>query len=276
VAGAGIGAIAGGLLFGPIGFLLGGLFGGAIGRQVTKSGLEDDIKRTEEEIRRLTELIQNAKTDIINALGISVNDFASGLASAFKAANVDEFAKRLGQSVRDQIRQAMVQVFIAQVLERQITELAEMVQAAFLEGAPLDIEAIDAQIDSIVDISKQLYERFDELGLTVEETDKAMRGLSYNIPRIFKVNLERFRVADVTDLPSLASEGYITRSGLAMVHAGEVVARAERFGGDINVTVHIHGDGWDSDRLRATIRREVSNVVRDSMSARYGLAGVGV
>src|SRR5690606_11895449 len=153
----------------------------------------------------------------------------------------------------------------------------KIVQDAFLEGAPLDMEAINEQISSIVEVSKELYERFDELGLTVEETNKAMRGMSYNIPRIFRINLERFRVADYTNLPSLSNEGYITRSGLAMVHAGEIVARAERFGGgDINVTVHIHGDGWDSERLRATIRREVSNAVRDSLSARYGIAGVGV
>src|SRR5690606_4484193 len=98
-----------------------------------------------------------------------------------------------------------------------------------------------------------------------------------NIPRIFRVNLERWRVADVRELPSLADEGDITRSGLAMVHEGEIVAKAERFGGrGIRVTVNVYGGGWDGAGLRATMRREVSNAVRDSMSARYGLAGVGV
>lgn len=260
-----------------VGALIGGLSGGSAARAHAKRNYADEIAEAEEEIRRLEGLIENARVKLIDALGIAADNFANSISSAFREANPDQFAERLGQSVRDQIRQAMVQVFIVDVLEPQITELAKIVQDAFLEGAPLDMEAINEQISSIAEVSKKLYEQFDELGLTVEETTKAMRGMSYNIPRIFRINLERFRVADYTNLPSLSNEGYITRSGLAMVHKGEIVARAERFtGGDINVAVHIHGDGWDSDRLRMTIRREVSNAVRDSLSARYGIAGVGV
>lgn len=256
---------------------MGGIFGGSAGQKAAEKSLESEIKRTEEEIRRLTELIHNAKTDIINALGISMDDFARGIAAAFRAPDIDSFAQELGKSVREQIRNAMVQVFIAQILEPQIKALAEMVQAAFLEGKPLNMEVLDEHIANIVEISRELYERFDELGLVTDETSEKLRGMSYNIPRIFRVNLERWRVADARELPSLADEGYITRSGLAMVHEGEIVAKAERFGSrDIHVTVNVYGDGWDSERLRSTIRREVTNAIRDSMAARYGIAPVGV
>src|SRR5690606_33726421 len=216
--GAGVGFLLGG--FG--GLLIGGLIGGGASRSQAKKKYADEIAAVEEEIRRLEGLIENARVKLIDALGIAADNFANSISTAFREANPDQFAERLGQLVRDQIRQAMVQAFIVDVLEPQITELAKIVQDAFLEGAPLDMEAINEQISSIVEVSKELYERFDELGLTVEETNKAMRGMSYNIPRIFRINLERFRVADYTNLPSLSSEGYITRSGLAMVHAGEI------------------------------------------------------
>ena len=70
-----------------------------------------------------------------------------------------------------------------------------MVQDAFLSGAPLDMAAIDAQIESIVDVSAQLYDRFEELGLTVERTNEAMSRFVRNIPSGYRVEQALFEVS---------------------------------------------------------------------------------
>lgn len=227
--GAGLG-VAIGSLFGPLGMLFGGLLGGAAGRSVTKSSLEPQIKATEDEIRRLTQLIQDAKTDLIDALGISADNFARGIAGAFGAADVDAFGEQLGKSIRDQIRNAMVQVFIAQILEPQLTQLAEVVQAAFLEGTELDMDALDEQIKAITDTAGQLYERFDELGLTVEDTTESLRGMSRNIPSGFRVAQARFEAT--SGVPHLADGGVVVRPTLAVIgeRGPEAVVPLDRYG----------------------------------------------
>src|SRR5690606_25892928 len=147
--GAAAGAILGFLVGGPIGAAIGGILGGAAGRASAERDLRPQIEATERQIRELEAQIQGAVTDLIQALGIAADDFAAGIAAAFQEADISGFSERLRESVRDTIRQAMIQAFVAQVLEPQITALAEMVQDAFLRGAPLDMAAIDAQIESI-------------------------------------------------------------------------------------------------------------------------------
>src|SRR5690606_11416825 len=156
--GAAVGGLLGWLIGGPLGAAIGVLFGGGASNVAAQRDLGPQIEATERQIRELEAQIQGAVTDLINALGIAADDFASGIAAAFQEADITGFSERLRESVRDTLRQAMIQAFVAQVLEPQITALAEMVQDAFLRGAPLDMEAIDAQIESIVDISAQLYD----------------------------------------------------------------------------------------------------------------------
>jgi len=150
-----------GTLFGG---LLGGLFGGSSAKKKAEQDYGPQIRAAEEKIRELEAQIEGAVTDLINALGIAADNFASGIAAAFREADISGFSERLRESVRDTIRQAMIQAFVAQVLEPQIMALAEMVQDAFLRGAPLDMAAIDAQIESIVRVSEQLYDRFEDWG----------------------------------------------------------------------------------------------------------------
>src|SRR5690606_10216567 len=172
--GAAVGALLGWLLGGPLGAAIGALLGGGVSNVVAQRDLRPQIEATERQIRELEAQIQGAITDLIQALGIAADDFAAGIAAAFREADISGFSERLRESVRDTIRQALIQAFVAQVLEPQITALAEMVQDAFLRGAPLDMAAIDAQIESIVRVSEQLYDRFEELGLTVERANEAM------------------------------------------------------------------------------------------------------
>src|SRR5690606_12277568 len=156
--GAAVGALLGGLLGGPLGAAIGALLGGGVSNAVAQRDLGPQIEATERQIRELEAQIQGAITDLIQALGIAADGFAGGIAAAFQEADITGFSERLRESVRDTIRQALIQAFVAQILEPQITALAEMVQAAFLRGAPLDMATIDAQIESIVDVSAQLYD----------------------------------------------------------------------------------------------------------------------
>jgi len=154
----------------------------------------------------------------------------------------------------------MVQAFVAQVLEPQITALAEMVQDAFLRGAPLDMAAIDAQIESIVDVSAQLYDRFEQLGLTVERANEAMSRFVRNIPSGYRVERALFEVSPPR-IPALATGGIVTRPTLALVgEAGpEAVVPLDR-GGIGGVYIHIERmevqDGrYFGRRLNEELRR---------------------
>ena len=258
--GAAAGGLLGWLVGGPVGAAIGILLGGAGGRASAERDLGPQIEATERQIRELEAQIQGAVTDLINALGIAADDFAAGIAAAFQEADITDFGERLRESVRDSIRQAMIQAFVAQVLEPQITALAEMVQDAFLSGAPLDMEAIDAQIESIVDVSAQLYDRFEELGLTVERTNEAMGRFVRNIPSGYRVEQALFEVSPPR-VPAMASGGIVTRPTLALVgEAGPeaVVPLDGRGFGTVNITVQRMEvqDGTDfGRRLDEELRR---------------------
>src|SRR5690606_12109725 len=149
--------------------------------------------------------------------------------------------------------------FVAQVLEPQITALAEMVQDAFLRGAPLDMAAIDAQIESIVDVSAQRYDRFEQLGLTVERTNEAMSRFVRNIPQGYRVERTLFEVSPPR-VPAMASGGIVTRPTLTLIgEAGpEAVVPLDRGIGGVHV--HIERmevqDGRDfGRRLDEELRR---------------------
>src|SRR5690606_2700759 len=118
--GALIGAAIGWIIGGPIGGLLGGIFGGSSARRSAEEELRPQIEATERQIRELEAQIQGAVTDLIQALGIAADDFAAGIVAAFQEADITGFSERLRESVRDTIRQALIQAFVAQVLEPQI------------------------------------------------------------------------------------------------------------------------------------------------------------
>src|SRR5690606_20848027 len=115
--GAAVGGLLGFLVGGPIGAAIGGILGGAGGRAGAERDLRSQIEATEQQIRELEAQIQGAVTDLIQALSIAADDFAAGIASAFQEADITGFSERLRESVRDTIRQAMIQAFVAQVLE---------------------------------------------------------------------------------------------------------------------------------------------------------------
>lgn len=271
-----VGAVGGGLLGfifgGPIGAALGFLAGGAGSRAAAKKDLQPQIDATEAAIRELEQQIEGAVTDLINALGIAADHFASGIVSAFREADITGFSERLRESVRDTIRQAMIQAFVAQVLEPQITQLAEMVQDAFLRGAPLDMLAIDEQIQSIVDVSADLYDRFEELGLTVERTNQAMGEFVRNVPRLFKTALVRGQIASAVPL---ANGGIVTRPTLAMVgeRGPEIVIPLDRSEGAGQTVVHvtINGDVYGVDDLDRRVRRSVGEALRQQSQVRWGV-----
>src|SRR5690606_26309298 len=238
---------------------LGGLFGGSSAKKKAEQDYGPQIRAAEEKIRELEAQIEGAVTDLINALGIAADNFASGIAAAFQEADISGFSERLRESVRDTIRQAMIQAFVAQVLEPQITALAEMVQDAFLRGAPLDMAAIDAQIESIVRGREQRYDRFEDLGLTVERTNEAMSRFVRNIPSGYRVERALFEVSPPR-IPALAAGGIVTRPTLALIgEAGpEAVVPLSSGFGTINIRIERMEvqDGTDfGRRLDQELRR---------------------
>lgn len=263
VGGAALGAAIGTFILPGAGTLVGGLLGGLFGGSSAKKKAEQDygpqIRAAEEKIRELEAQIEGAVTDLINALGIAADNFASGIAAAFREADISGFSERLRESVRDTIRQAMIQAFVAQILEPQIMALAEMVQDAFLSGAPLDMAAIDAQIESIVDVSAQLYDRFEQLGLTVERTNEAMSRFVRNIPSGYRVERALFEVSPPR-VPAMANGGIVTRPTVALIgEAGpEAVVPLSSGFGTINIRIERMEvqDGTDfGRRLDQELRR---------------------
>src|SRR5690606_24376810 len=257
--GAAVGGLLGWIVGGPLGAAIGALLGGGVSNVVAQQDLRPQIEATERQIRELEAQIQGAITDLIQALGIAADDFAAGIAAAFQEADIAGFSERLRESVRDSIRQAMVQAFVAQVLEPQIMALAEMVQDAFLRGAPLDMEAIDAQIESIVEVSAQLYDRFEQLGLTAERVNDSFSRMVRNIPQGYRVERALFEVPPPR-VPAMASGGIVTRPTLALIgEAGpEAVVPLDRGIGGVHV--HIERmevqDGRDfGRRLDEELRR---------------------
>src|SRR5690606_30832312 len=210
-----------------------------------------------------------------NALGIAADNFATGIAAAFREADISGFSERLRESVRDTIRQAMIQAFVAQILEPQITRLAEMVQAAFLEGAPLDMEEIDAQIESIVEVSAQLYDRFEELGLSVKKATERFRELPANVPLGRRVlQALRFQSSTPTDIPHFQTGGVMRRDGLAYLHRGEVVLTPEQAeavgGGGGDVHLHFHGPVYGLDDFNRRVEDAAMALQRRDGLRRFG------
>jgi len=77
-------------------------------------------------------------------------------------------------------------------------------------------------------------------------------------------------------LPSAASGGYVTSSGVAEVHKGEIIANKQQqseMGGNINIT--IEGDIWGVDDLDRKIKRSVDKATKRQGLGRYGLNTAG-
>src|SRR5690606_18600552 len=170
--------------------------------------------------------------------------------------------------------QAMIQAFVAQVLEPRITQLAEMVQDAFLRGAPLDMAAIDAQIESIVRVSEQLYDRFEELGLSVEKATERFRELAVNVPLGRRVlQALRFQSSTPADIPHFQTGGVMRRDGLAYLHRGEVVLTPEQAeavgGGGGDVHLHFHGPVYGLDDFNRRVEAATAALQRRESLRRY-------
>src|SRR5690606_33470099 len=112
----------------------------------------------------------------------------------------------------------------------------------------------------IVEVSAQLYDRFEQLGLTAERVNDSFSRMVRNIPQGYRVERAIFE-ASPPRIPALASGGIVTRPTLALVgEAGpEAVVPLDGQGfGTVNITIQRMEvqDGTDfGRRLDQELRR---------------------
>lgn len=270
--GIGVGLLAS---LGPSGLLLAGaaglLAGGAVGRQKGRDEFGPQIQKTEEQIRELEEAIEGARTELIDALGVAADTFATGIHGAIERASVEgilddpdafrAFEKNLEASVDSIVRRGIITSFVATVFEPQITALAEHVQKAFLGEGQLDSSVIEGVLGRIADDSRDLFEVLDNMGLLAEATGEVatkMQDLSrnLNVPEGFRVEAIRFSAAR-PEIPSFDTGGIMPWDGPAMLHRGELVLTPEQqrsMGGDTFI-FNVNGARDPKETAREVMRQ---------------------
>jgi len=172
------------------------------------------------------------------------------------------------------VRQWVLQLFLA---------LARGIDAIPFVSAKTAIRNLEKAIAEQQDRYDDLLKAQDRLRNGMDEAAEAAMGFSRNIPRIFRVNLERFRAADITDLrniPALATGGFVppTPGGqivrLSEAGEGEYVIPESRMGagGGVTVNMTVNGPlmGTSKSEVKRWVRRAVGQGQRQAQSALYG------
>lgn len=271
------GAAIGFALFGPLGLLLGGLFGAAAGGSVAHSMKQDEIEAITKQLEAQQESLNQLIEDFKSVLGITVSDLVSSVRSAFSAETVEAFSAQLETSLLMHVRNALIAGFLESAAMRPLFEmLSDQIFEAVRDGVTSagELDAIRDTISQISDHSEQFYSVLDELGLGMKDLKKSVDSVNSalrNVPSGFKIALRRFQVAD--PIP-LAEGGIVTRPTFAMVgeRGPEAVVPLDEAGGKIVVEVHVEGSIY-ADDFEDRVRRAVVKGARDAGLGRYGLAG---
>jgi len=271
------GAAIGFALFGPLGLLVGGLFGAAAGGSIAHSMRQDEIEAITKQLEAQRESLNQLIEDFKSVLGITVSDLVSSVRSAFSAETVEAFSAQLETSLLMHVRNALIAGFLESAAMRPLFEtLSNQIFEAVRDGVTSagELDAIRDTISQISDHSEQFYSVLDELGLGMKDLKKNVDSVNSalrNVPSGFKIALRRFQVAD--PIP-LAEGGIVTRPTFAMVgeRGPEAVVPLDEAGGKVVVEVHVEGSIY-ADDFEDRVRRAVVKGARDAGLGRYGLAG---
>ena len=271
------GAAIGFAFLGPLGLLLGGLFGAAAGGSIAHSMRQDEIEAITRQLEAQQEALNQLIEDFKSVLGITVSDLVSSVRSAFSAETVDAFSAQLETSLLTHVRNALIAGFLESAAMRPLFEtLSNQIFEAVRDGVTSagELDAIRDTISQISDHSEQFYSVLDELGLGMKDLKKNVDSVNSalrNVPSGFKIALRRFQVAD--PIP-LAEGGIVTRPTFALVgeRGPEAVVPLDEAGGKVVVEVHVEGSIY-ADDFEDRVRRAVVKGARDAGLGRYGLAG---
>ena len=160
--------------------------------------------------------------------------------------------------------------------------LAKAIDALPFVSAKTAIRQLEQAIAEQEKRYDDLIKAQERLRNGMDEAAEAALGFSRNVPRIFRVALERFRAADITNLrniPALATGGFVppTPGGqivrLAEAGEGEFVIPASRmgdFGGGGDIIINVNAPVYGVDHLKRVVRQAVSEGERRRSTARYG------
>jgi len=221
----------------------------------------DRIRLTEQEIANLESAL--GAFDMQSFLGIDAGSIAQAVESGFDMADIS----RLGQSLEDVIRTALVRAWVTSEemvrLQEQFRGLLDEIVQEFIETGELRSGALD-QLRTVIAAMEERGEAFAEvlerLGFSAEQVNDSFSRMVRNIPSGYRVERALFE-ASPPRIPALAAGGIVTRPTLALVgEAGpEAVVPLDR-GGIGGVYVHIERmevqDGRDfGRRLDEELRR---------------------
>lgn len=149
---------------------------------------------------------------------------------------VEEQFEDLREQLLQQMRDGKLRDLLAGATRETIQDFIDQVIALF-EWADGSEHKIEWLLRAFGDISEeQLWEILHKFKALARETENALSSSLFNVPRWFKVNLERFRAT----APDAPIAGAIQPGGTVPTDQGGMVAR----GGDtITVTgpIHVHG-----------------------------------
>lgn len=262
---------------GPLGLLIGALFGAVAGGTLASGAQQRKIEEMTAQLEAQRQALNQMIDDFKSALGITVSDLVSSVRQAFSAETAEEFSAQLETSLMTHVRNALIAGFLESAAMRPLFEmLSNQIFEAVRDGVTSagELDAIRDTISQISDRSEQFYSVLDELGLGMKDLNKSVDSVNSalrNVPSGFKIALRRFQVAD--PIP-LAEGGIVTRPTFAMVgeRGPEAVVPLDEAGGKIVVEVHVEGSIY-ADDFEDRVRRAVVKGARDAGLGRYGLAG---
>ncbi|MGE5592878.1 MAG: phage tail protein [Betaproteobacteria bacterium] len=241
------------------------------------------------QIDELKKKLEDTFQKIAEALGTTISDAAGALGNAFSADTYQGFLAGFAGNLESTTKQGLIKAFMAgEIMRPLLQKLSDFMTTAVWDGVLSAEEKLGLQqkFQEIVAVAGPFWEALKEfdfakaLGLATDAANEFAESLR-NVPTGFKIAVTRWEVA----LPAYQEGGYVGRTGLALLHAGEFVltaaqARAVATGRGVGREVHIHNHyhleganiyGWD-DFKRRVARADAENKGERGL-ANYGFAG---
>lgn len=222
-AGATVGAIIGSFFGGPIGAWIGASLGATAGGMASNEKAKRDLAKqmsdTQKQINNLNTELTNYVAKWQKALGLTADDFASAIQHAFSATSFNDlknslgnvtkgFTSQLKDGIDGVIRNALVNQFIAKILQPQIAKLASGVFDEIKAGANPDMATVQKQIKGIEASAKPFYETLNRLGLAggkAAEKLGQVAASAKNLPSILKLHGVEYQSATPTGAPIIVN-----------------------------------------------------------------------
>ncbi len=207
---------------------------------------------------------------IINSMKQTFSTLGNQLGEVlFRGISFDEFSTFVGQRLQQVLMESVMQMErVKGPLQKLSAYMAEAVKNGLTSGEITNIKKLAKTVfDSVEPFSKVAEKISKEFGLA-EESAKGIGEALRNVPSGFKIALTRFSTAEGV-IPSAASGGFVAKTGLVNVHAGEVISNPSQKQGD-TYDITIEGPIYGVDDLDRKIKQSINQTKLDNSLSRYG------